>query len=178
MQKWKPPAAIHLDTRVQLPKFSDQINGEVVDSSIRNISKYFREHPALSEDQNFKIASLQLEGLAKKWWDTVIGNNSIAIHLYDPQDLGSTIINTWTQFFQGLREQFYPPGYLQPLMARWLQLWKLSGQTVDAFIKIYCKLRLQLQISDPEPMLVIKFNSSIIFPIKREIDLFQSASLD
>jgi len=63
-------------------------------------------------------------------------------------------------------------------MARWLQLRQLSSQSVHTFIKIFCKLRLQLQISDPKPVLVIKFNFSLLFPIHKEIDLFQSASLD
>lgn len=56
--------------------------------------------------------SLQLEDLAKTWWDTVIDNNSIVIDLSNPQDLGPIVINTWMEFCKGLRERFYPLGYL------------------------------------------------------------------
>jgi len=119
-----------------------------------------------------------LEGLAQTWWDTVLKSNSIVIDISDPQDPSPTVINIWADLCKGLHTYFYPLGYLHQLLAKWLQLRQLSGQSVHAFIEVFCKLRLQLQVMDPKPILVIKFNSSMLFPIKKEIDLFQSTSLD
>jgi len=48
MQQRQPPAVLHLDARVQLPKFSGQMNGETVETWIWSISIYFRAHPTLT----------------------------------------------------------------------------------------------------------------------------------
>jgi len=42
-----PP--IMLDTRFQLPMFSSQMNGDLVDSWIRSLSTYFKASPQLQE---------------------------------------------------------------------------------------------------------------------------------
>jgi len=113
MQQIQSPTTLHLDAREEMPNFSGQINGEIIDSWIQSISMYFQAHPMLIEDQMFQIDSLQLEGLTQNWWDTVIAKNSILIDLSDLQDPGMVVINTWNQFCQGLCNRFYPPGYHQ-----------------------------------------------------------------
>jgi hypothetical protein len=70
MQQRQGLTPMQLDTRIQLPKYSGQMNGEVVDSWIYSLSTYFRTHPDLDEERKLQIASLQLEGLAQTWWDT------------------------------------------------------------------------------------------------------------
>jgi len=58
-------------------------------------------------------------------------------------------------------------------MARWLQLRQLSGQYVYAFIEVFFKLWLRLQVSNPEPVLVIKFNSSLLFQFPMKLIYFK-----
>jgi len=178
MQQKKSPTTLHLDARLQLPKLSGQRNGEVINSWIWSISMYFWAHPTLTKDQKLQISSLQLDGLTQNWWDTVINNNSIVIDLFDPQDPGLAIMNTWNQLCRGLYDRFDPPDYCKQLMARWLQLPQLSRQAVHAFIEVFCKLWLQLQTSEPEQVLIVKFNFSLLFPIRQEIYMFQSMFLD
>jgi hypothetical protein len=87
-------------------------------------------------------------------------------------------ITSWEMFCQALRERFYPPGYLHNLLAKWLQLRKISNQSVQGYIDVFCKLCIQLQIREPDEVLIIKFNSGLLLPLRREVDLFDNASLD
>ena len=61
---------MQLDTRPQLPKFIDQMNAETVDSWLCILSTYFNTSPQMEEANKLQITSLQLEGVAKTWWDT------------------------------------------------------------------------------------------------------------
>jgi hypothetical protein len=70
MQQQNNPDPFRLDTRIQLPKFVGQTNGEVVDSWICILSTYFNTCPGLTEERKLQIAALQLEGLAQTCWDT------------------------------------------------------------------------------------------------------------
>ena len=81
-------------------------------------------------------------------------------------------------FCQALKERFYPPGYLHNLLAKWLQLRKISNQLVQGYIDVFYKLCIQLQIRELDEVLIIKFNSSLLLPLKREVDLFENASLN
>jgi hypothetical protein len=65
---------MQLDTRIQLPNYYGQMNGEVVDSWIYCLSMYFRTHPYLDEERKLNIMSLQLEGMVQTWWDTQLEN--------------------------------------------------------------------------------------------------------
>jgi len=40
----------------------------------------------------------------------------------------------------------------------------------------FCKLRLQLHISDSEEVIILKFNSSLLFQFYREVELFESTT--
>ena len=177
-QQQRPPGPMQLDARFQLPKFSGQMNGETVDSWIRSLSNYFRTCPTMNEEMKLQIASLQLEGLAQTWWDTHLENMSLVVELGEQAETNSTPITSWNLFCEALRERFYPPGYIQNLLAKWLQLRQLPNQSVQAYIDVFCKLRIQLHISDPDEVLIIKFNSGLLMLLRREVELFDSASLD
>jgi hypothetical protein len=168
LQQRRATTPMQLDTRFQLPKFSGQMNGETVDSWLRSLSTYFKTCLEMEEDMKLQIASLQLEGIAQAWWDTQLENFSET----------DERITSWDNFCQALRDRFYPPGYLQNLIAKWLQLRQLFNQSVQSYIDVFCKLRIQLHISDPEEYLIVKFNSGLLMVFRREVDLFDSASLD
>jgi len=87
-------------------------------------------------------------------------------------------IHTWQAFCHALKERFYLSGFLQALLARWLQLRQLQQQSVRAYIDVFCKLCLQLHIKDPDEVLIIKFNSGLLFQFRREVELFESNTLD
>jgi len=177
-QQQRPPGQMQLDTRFQLPKFSGQMNGETVDSWIRSLSNYFKTCPTMDEEMKLQIASLQFEGLAQTWWDTHLENMSLVVELGEQAETRSTPITSWNLFCEALHERFYPPGYIQNLLAKWLQLRQLPNQSVQAYIDVFCKLRIQLHISDPDEVLIIKFNSGLLMLLRREVELFDSASLD
>jgi hypothetical protein len=177
LQQRRPPAGMQLDTRFQLPKFVGQMHGETVDSWICSLSTYFKTSPEMEETTKLQIASLQLEGIAQTWWDTHLTNAELIVELDNPPSTNDRI-TSWEHFCQALRERFYPPGYLQNLLEKWLQLWQLSNQSVQAYIDVFYKLRLQLQINEPDQVLIIKFNSGLVLPLRREVDLFDSPSLD
>ena len=171
------PEPFRLDTRFQLPKFSGKMNGEAVDSWIRSLSTYFRTCPDMEETRKLQIASLQLEGVAQAWWEQQVESTRLVVELGEiPRE--QTIITSWQAFGHALRERFYPPGYLQGVLARWLQLRKNPTQSVQAYIDVFCKLRIQLQVTDSEQVLIIKFNSGLAFNIRKEVDLFESDTLD
>ena len=65
MQQQNNPDPFRLYTKIQLPKFAGQTNGEAVDSWIRSLSTYLNTCIGLTEERNLQIASLQLEGLAQ-----------------------------------------------------------------------------------------------------------------
>lgn len=132
----------------------------------------------MEEEIKLQIASLQLEGLAQTWWDTHLENMSLVVELGEPAKTRSIPITSWNLFCQALRECFYPPGYIQNLLAKWLQLQQLPNESVQAYIDVFCNLRIQLRIFDPEKVLIIKFNSSLLMLFRREVELFDSASLD
>jgi len=54
----------------------------------------------------------------------------------------------------------------------------MPNQMVQSYIDILCKLRLQLHVSEPKEVLVIKFISDLLFPLNREVDLFEIPYLD
>jgi len=135
-----------LDTQFKLPKFNGQSNGEAVDYWIRSLSTYFNTCLDMTGVKKLQIEALQHEGIAQVWWDTEREKDSFLI------EIGATgssrpSITKWDQLCETLRNQFYPPGYLQSLWFRWHQLRQHSIQGVQACIDYFCKLRLLLQIS-------------------------------
>jgi len=106
------PNPFRLDTRIQLPNFLGQSNGEVVDSWICSLSTYFNTCPDLTEARNLHIAALQLEGLAQTWWDTEKEKTTFMIELGDVGSSTTPPIKRWDQLFEALRNRFYPPGYI------------------------------------------------------------------
>ena len=90
--------------------------GEIVDSWLRSLSTYFKTFPDMEEDMKLQIASLQLEGIAQAWWDTQLEN------LSETDESTDTCITSWDSFCQALHHCFYPPGYLQNLLTKWLHL--------------------------------------------------------
>ena len=131
----------------------------------------------MEEATKLQITSLQLEGIAQTWWDTHLTIAELIIELNTPPSINGCI-TYWETFFQALREHFYPPRYLQNLLEKWLQLRQLSTQSMQDYIDVFCKLRIQLQIKKPDEVLVIKFNSSLVLPLQQEVDLFDNPSLD
>jgi hypothetical protein len=49
---------------------------------------------------------------------------------------------------------------------------------VQGYIDIFFKLHIQLHIREPCGVLIIKFNSSLLLPLRREVYLFENDSLD
>jgi hypothetical protein len=154
------------------------MNGEVIDSWVRSLSTYFKTYPGMIEEEKLQITSLQLEGIAQAWWDAQTDTSSLVVDLGDPPVATPPPIGSWDTFCQALWNHFYPPGYRQTLLARWLQLCQLSGQSVQRYIEVFTKLCIQLQIQDPEEVLIVKFNSGLLLFIHREVDLFEISSLD
>jgi hypothetical protein len=108
-----------LDTRIQLPKYFGQTNGEIVDSWIHILSTYFNTCPGLTEEIKIQISALQLEGLAQTWWDTEQEKTTFVIEIGDaPESSTSKTIKTWARLSQALRNRFYPPGYVQSLLTK------------------------------------------------------------
>ena len=128
-QQGHNPDPFRLDTRFQLPKFNGQSNGEVVDSWIHSLSTYFNNCPDMTEVKKLQIVALQLEGIAQVWWDTKKEKDSFMLEIGGSGSSRPTIIR-WDQFREALRNQFYPPGYLQSLWFRWHQLRQLPIQGV------------------------------------------------
>jgi hypothetical protein len=95
-----------------------------------------------------------------------------------PQSLTPRHITSWDTFCHALREHFYLSGYLQNLLAKSFQLRELSTQSVQGYIDVFCKLRIQLHINDPDMVLIIKFNSGLLLPLRCGVDLFEISSLD
>ena len=147
-----------LDTRIQLPKFAGQTNGEAVDSWIHSLSTYFNTCTGLTEERKLQIASLQLEGLAQTWWDTEQENTTFVVELgTTPGTSSSTPIRTWAQLSDALRTRFYPLGYVQSLWMRWHKIIQLPSQSIQGYIDFFCNLCLQLHIPDPYEVVILKF---------------------
>ena len=102
LQQRQATTPMQLDTCFQLPKFSRQMNGETVDSWLRSLSTYFKACPAMEEDMQLQIASLQLEGIAQAWWDTQLENFS------EIDESTYTRITSWDNFFKCYTTTFIP----------------------------------------------------------------------
>jgi hypothetical protein len=76
----------------------------------------------MTEGMQLQIVGLQLEGIAQIWWDTHLENYSWVMDIGDSIETQTPHITTWDGFCQALRERFYPSGYRQNLLAKWLQL--------------------------------------------------------
>jgi hypothetical protein len=123
MQQQNNPDPFRLDTRIQLPKFVAQTNGEVIDYWIRSLSTNFNTCPCLTEETNLHIAALQLEGMAQTWWDTEQERTTFVIEIGDaPESSTSKPIRTWAQLSEALKNRFYPLGYVQSLWTKCHQL--------------------------------------------------------
>jgi hypothetical protein len=97
MQQQNNPDPFWLDTRIQLPNFFGQTNGEMVDCWIRSLSTYFNTCPGLTEERKFQIVPLQLEGLAQTWWDIEQTKTTFVIEIGDATESStSQPIKTWT----------------------------------------------------------------------------------
>jgi len=75
------PDPFRLDTRIQLPKFAGQSNGEAVDSWIHSLSTYFNTYPDITKLRKLQITTLQLEGISQVWWDIEWEKDSFLIEL-------------------------------------------------------------------------------------------------
>jgi len=87
-------------------------------------------------------------------------------------------INSWDAFYDALCSRFYPPGYHQILIARWLKLRQLLGRSVKTYIDIFYKLWVQLHVQEIKEVLVVKFNYGFLSFLRREVELFDITSLD
>jgi len=170
-QQHQNPDPFRLDTRVHLPKFVGQSNGEAKDSWICSLSTYFDTCPDITEAINLQIAALQLEGTAQVWWDTQREKDSFLIEL---GSAGSSTpsIKKWDQLCEAFRNHFYPPGYIQSIWIRWHQLGKLPTQGVQAYIDYFSKLYLLLHIPDLDEVLILKFMAGLLVEFHREVELF------
>jgi hypothetical protein len=131
MQQQKNPDPFRLDTRIQLPKFVGQTNGEIVDSWIHSFSTYFNTCPSLTEERKHHIVSLQLEGLTQTWWDTEQEKTTFMIDIGDaPYSSTTKPIRTWARLSEALRNCFYLLGYVKSLWIKWHQLHQLPSQGV------------------------------------------------
>jgi hypothetical protein len=54
----------------------------------------------------------------------------------------------------------------------------LSNKSIQGYIDIFCKLCIQLHITDPEEVLIVKFNYVLLLSIHHEVDLFEIPSFD
>jgi hypothetical protein len=95
MQQQNNPNPFWLDTRIQLPKFARQTNGEMVDSWIHSLSTYFNTCPGLTEERKLQIVALQLEGMAQTWWDREREKTTFVIEIREaPESSTSQPIKT------------------------------------------------------------------------------------
>jgi len=150
----------------------------MVYSWIRNLSTYFKTSPTLQEAAKLQIVTLQLEGVAQAWWDTQVEQNVLTMNIGPSTTYHTPTIVSWDAFCDALRNRFYPPGYCQGLLACWMQLHQLSSQSVQAYIDIFCKLRVQLHDHEPKEVLVVKFSFGFLSFLGKEVDLFDNTSLD
>lgn len=95
------------------------MNGKAMDSWIHSLSTYFHTCPDMEETCKLQIASLQLEGVVQAWWEQHMESTWLVVELGEiPHD--QTIISSWREFSHALKDRFYPPGYLQGVLARWI----------------------------------------------------------
>ena len=76
------------------------------------------------------------------------------VELDTPHSLTNGSIDSWDAFFHALQEHFYPPGYLDHVLAKWLQLRRLSTQSLQGYIDVFYRRRIQLHINDPDMVLI------------------------
>jgi hypothetical protein len=74
----------------------------------------------MKEEEKLQIISLQLEGIAQSWWDAQKDTSSWVVDFGDPYVDTPPPIGSWDTFCQALQHRFYPLGYYQTLLARWL----------------------------------------------------------
>ena len=122
------------------------MNGDMVYSWIRNLSTYFKTSPTLKEAAKLQIASLQLEGVAQAWWDTQVDQNVLTVNIVPSATSHMPTFVSWDTFCDALRSYFFPLSYCQGLLGCWMQFPQLSSQSVQAYIDIFCKLRVQLHV--------------------------------
>jgi hypothetical protein len=178
LQQCNTPSTMQLDTCFQLSNFVRKMNGKTVDSWICSLSTYFKTSPKMEESTKLQIASMQHEGIAQAWWDSQLEQSELVMDLSTPQYTTIGCITSWDAFFHALRERFYPPGYLQNLLTKWFQLRHLSNQCVQGYIDVFYKLHIYLCNNYPDEVLIIKFNSGILLPLRHKVDLFERSYLD
>jgi len=132
----------------------------------------------MTEAMKLQIVSLQLKGIAQTWWDNQMENSACVMDIRDPVETQKPHITIWEEFFQALRDHFYPLGYRHNLLSKWLQLQQFTHQSVQSYIDVFFKLCIELHISNLEEVLIFKFNSGLLTIFHREFDLFESPSLD
>jgi len=98
------------------------MNGETIDSWIHNLSTYFKTCPKIKEDMELYITNLQLEGIDKSLWDTQIENQTLVIDIGETTTTTPTCLTYCDEFFEELRECFYPLRYHYNLLYKWFQL--------------------------------------------------------
>jgi hypothetical protein len=102
----------------------------------------------------------------------------LIVELGTSTSLTNGSIDSWDAFCHALQERFYSPGYLQNIIAKWLQLCQLATHSVQGYIDVFDKLHIQLHINELDEVLIIKFNYGLLLPLRQEVDLFDSSSLD
>jgi hypothetical protein len=66
----------------------------MVDSWIHSLSTYFKTSPEMKEDNNVKITSLQLEGIAQAWWDMQLEQCELVIEVSETTVTGNACITS------------------------------------------------------------------------------------
>lgn len=121
-QQSHPQGYMQLDTHFQLLNFFGEMNRDVVNSQIYNLSTYFKTCLEMVEDMRLQIDSLHLEIMVQAWQDTQLENISLVIELREIEETSLAHIKSQDGFYHELISCFYHPRYLQNLLEKWLQL--------------------------------------------------------
>jgi hypothetical protein len=87
-------------------------------------------------------------------------------------------ITSWDALCHALRERFYPRGYLQNILSKWLQLASFQLSLYKATLTSSTSYTYNSITTILNEVLIIKFNAGLLFPLHREVDIFESSSLD
>jgi hypothetical protein len=80
----------------------------------------------MEEATKLQVANLQLKRIAQVWWDTQLEISELIVELGTPPSPTNGSIDSWDAFCQALRKIFYPLGYLQNIITKWLKIHQLS----------------------------------------------------
>jgi hypothetical protein len=84
-----------------------------------------------------QLASLQLEGRTLVWWESKLQKGS---------EHNGKLLSSWFEFIYALKNNFYPPGYVQKATMKSKNLRHGKGQNVQSFTEEFRKQALALNI--------------------------------